>query len=341
MDRPLVSVLLPVYNCAVYIEDALQSVLNQTYTHFECIVIDDCSTDETVAKIKAFNDTRIRLEVKSKNSGYTNSLNYGLTLAKGKYIARMDGDDISLPQRFEKQVKVFEADASIVACGTVFKVLGEDTIIQAPEHHEAIRNQLLIESCIGHPTVMLRKATLEKHAIRYDTTYEPAEDYNLWTRLAAVGKLYNLQEVLFEYRIHEGQVSTQRREKQRHNASKSRFDMLCQIGFNYSEAEKQAYIKQFSFQERLTFTELLVLLAFKERVLSKNSGCFDAEIVSQFFNTREHININQYFKANRNYHLGMIKEYRQIAKMGKTNFTIREVIKLYLKAVCGVKTKNV
>lgn len=103
--KPFISVLMPVYNCENYIREAVESILNQTYANFEFIIIDDASTDQTVAIIQSYKDKRIHLVVKPKNSGLTNSLNYGLTIAKGKYIARMDGDDISLPNRFQNKLK--------------------------------------------------------------------------------------------------------------------------------------------------------------------------------------------------------------------------------------------
>ena len=98
---PTITVLMPVYNCALYINEAMDSILSQTFDDFEFLIIDDASTDDTVSIIKSYNDPRIQLVEKPVNTGYTNSLNYGLSIANGKYIARMDGDDISLPERFQ------------------------------------------------------------------------------------------------------------------------------------------------------------------------------------------------------------------------------------------------
>ncbi len=331
---PLISVLIPTYNCEAYVYDALKSVLDQTYTNFECIIIDDCSTDKTVNIIKSFNDERIQLIIKSKNSGYTNSLNQGLTIANGKYIARMDGDDISLPNRFEKQVEVLESNSDIVVCGSIFQIIDSETIIKAPEHHEAIKTELLKESCIGHPTSMIRKSILDKYTIRYDTSYEPAEDYDLWVRLSQKGKLYNIQEVLFKYRVHDNQVSITRKEIQRHSASRSRFNMLAQLGFKYSNEEQQAYIKQFSFTDRLDFNELLTLINFKTKVLDANANnYFNQKELKIFLDNRENININQYFKANKSYALKMIKEFKVISRLTATNFTLLEKSKLFFKSL--------
>ena len=111
--EPLVTVLLPAYNSEAFVRESLQSILDQTFTDFELIVIDDASTDGTVALVKAFQDSRIRLVQKPHNTGYTDSLNNGIRLARGRYIARMDADDISLPHRFQKQVQFLDAHPDV------------------------------------------------------------------------------------------------------------------------------------------------------------------------------------------------------------------------------------
>lgn len=121
--KPLISVLMPVYNCSKYIHSSTTSILNQTFSDIELIIIDDCSTDNTVDIIKTFNDKRIVLIVKQKNSGITNSLNYALDIAKGKYIARMDGDDISNIDRLEKQYEFMEGHPDVVLCGGGYEVI--------------------------------------------------------------------------------------------------------------------------------------------------------------------------------------------------------------------------
>ena len=123
---PKITVLLPVYNCELYVRTAIESILNQTFTDFEFLIIDDASTDKTLAVLKKIKDSRIQLIEKPVNSGYTNSLNYGLQMAKGKYIARMDGDDISHPERFAKQIVYLEAHPEVVVCGTTYKIVGND-----------------------------------------------------------------------------------------------------------------------------------------------------------------------------------------------------------------------
>jgi len=251
----------------------------------------------------------------------------------------MDGDDISLPNRFKRQIEIMEKDSSIVVCGSIFKILGTETIIKAPQNHNEIKTELLKDSCIGHPTAMIRKSVLVDNNINYDISFEPAEDYNLWVKLSKFGKLHNIQEVLFKYRVHDGQVSAVRREKQRHSASKSRFDMLCNLKFDYTEEEKQAYIKQFSFEERLTFSELETIIHFKNKVFSSNkkNKFFDDKVLKEFFNYQEEENINQYFRSNKLYNYKMINQFKKATKLTSINFSFLDIFKLYIKSLIGYK----
>lgn len=338
--QPLITVLIPTYNCEQYVYDAVQSILNQTYTNFECIIIDDCSTDGTVDIIKTFDDPRINLIIKPKNSGYTNSLNYGLTIANGKFIARMDGDDISLPNRFEKQVAIFEQNDDIVVCGSIFKLIDTETIIEAPEHHDAIKLGLLKESCIGHPTAMIRTSVLNTHNINYNTAYEPAEDYDLWVRLSEVGQLYNIQEVLFLYRVHDNQVSITKKEIQRISASLSRFNMLSQLDFDYSELEKQAYIKQFSFTERLNYNELKALLKLNKKAIKANNNTyFNQKDFIALLNQFEAESLKQYFVGNKSFYPLMIVQYLSIFKTSNFKLSSQSFLKLMVKSIFFYKSK--
>jgi glycosyltransferase involved in cell wall biosynthesis len=213
---PIISVILPVYNCEKYIFETVESVLLQTFVDFELLIIDDCSTDATISIIEEFDDARIQLIKKDKNTGYTDSLNYAISIARGFFIARMDGDDICLPKRFEKQVDFLEKNKNVIVCGTGIQIMGTDTLLHHPSNHGEIKVKLCFGSSFYHPTVMGRKEFFVKNP--YDKNYEPAEDYDLWTRLAFQGELANLEEVLLLYRVHDKQVSNQKIVIQQENA---------------------------------------------------------------------------------------------------------------------------
>jgi glycosyltransferase involved in cell wall biosynthesis len=222
---PKVSVILPVYNCEQYIYETVLSVLKQTFTDFELLIVDDCSTDKSVSIIREFNDSRINLIIKQKNTGYTDSLNYAVSIAKGKYIARMDGDDICLPTRFEKQVAFLEKNTDVILCGTAIQFIGfYNGIKQYPLKHEDIKIKLCFVTPFCHPSVMGKKEVFLQFP--YDKNFEPAEDIHLWSRIVKMGKLENLDEILLNYRTHEMQVSVSKKEIQNQKALSIRKEYL-------------------------------------------------------------------------------------------------------------------
>jgi glycosyltransferase involved in cell wall biosynthesis len=229
---PCISVIMPVYNCENFIFEAVNSILQQTYSDFELLIIDDASTDNTVSIIEQINDYRIILIKKDSNTGYTNSLNIGLKIAKGKYIARMDGDDISLPLRFEKQVNCLEQNSDIAVCGTWYQLSGTNIIHQHPSKSEDIKLALLECCSLGHPTVMFCKSIIDEYALEYDRNMEPAEDYDLWVKIIRHKKIVNIPEVLLLYRLHSNQVSVIRKLKQQANAQRARIKL---IGYLYDD----------------------------------------------------------------------------------------------------------
>ena len=183
----LISVVLPAYNVQDTIGESIDSILSQTFTDFELIIINDGSQDNTEEVIHAYSDKRIRYYRNEKNEGLIYTLNRGLDLAQGKYIARMDADDVSLPTRFEKQVKVMEESPNIVVCGTQIILFGVDTAkrftLFLPEESEDLKNLLFIQTCFAHPTVMVRRQVLIDNEVRYDADYPHAEDYKMWIDL--------------------------------------------------------------------------------------------------------------------------------------------------------------
>ena len=202
-NEPLVSVVLTVYNRPI-VRGAIKSILEQTYENFEFIIVDNASTDNTVDVIKSFNDDRIKLYVNDKNYGQTYSLNRGLKLAQGKYIARLDSDDISLPKRLEKEVDFLEKHPDYVFCGTWIQLISDDDrlgiIRRFPITNEGFRTCQYLACAAIHPTIMMRKEILEKYKIEYDPNIVIAEDYDMWRRLLLYGKGANIGEVLCYFR---------------------------------------------------------------------------------------------------------------------------------------------
>ncbi|TDW47148.1 glycosyltransferase involved in cell wall biosynthesis [Flavobacterium sp. 270] len=202
----MITVLMPVYNVESFIKESIESVLNQSYSDFELLIIDDGSTDNSVNKILELSDSRIRLIKKDKNLGLIDSLNLGIKLARGKYIARMDGDDISTPNRFQKQLDVLLSDSEIKVCGCWLQRFGNHgKIIKHKEFHDEIVAELLMHCSMSLGAVMFEKKALENY--HFDENKKHVEDYDFWSRVSWASKLYNIQEVLYHYRSHDKQVT--------------------------------------------------------------------------------------------------------------------------------------
>jgi glycosyltransferase involved in cell wall biosynthesis len=216
MNNPLVSVILPAYNAGTFLREAITSILNQQFTDFECILIDDGSTDDTAAIIRSFADPRIVYSKNERNRGLIFSLNKGIDMARGVYIARMDGDDISLPERLEKQVRYLEQNPEVPLLASVIELIDEqgnplgywndDKKAVTPQQ---IRNRLPRYNCLAHPSVTGRAELFRKY--KYNPKQQDGvEDYDFWLRMSADGlPIHKLNEVLLKYRVVTNSLSRQ------------------------------------------------------------------------------------------------------------------------------------
>lgn len=222
---PKVSILMPVYNSEKYLTDAINSILKQTFSDFEFLVFDDGSIDNSLKIISSYSDSRIHIFKSEQNYGHIFHLNRGLEIAKGKYIARMDADDIAHPERLEYQVKFLERNSDIGVCGTWYKEFGcQNNLVKHPIDDQEIRLKLLFKSCaLGHPTVMMRKLIFDTYLLKYFQSEYPAEDYWLWIRISLVSKLANIPKVLLFYRTHVNQVSKTHQAQQLGKANLAQF----------------------------------------------------------------------------------------------------------------------
>jgi cellulose synthase/poly-beta-1,6-N-acetylglucosamine synthase-like glycosyltransferase len=233
-SAPQISVVLPVYNGGKYLVEAIDSILAQTFTDFELIMIDDGSTDSSLNILRAYEkiDTRVRL-VTRENRGLATTLNDSIEIARGEWLARMDQDDIALPNRFERQLAWLNETGADISGSWVKRFGSSDKrVVKLRQSNEAIRMEMLFTSPFAHPTVIMRTALVKK--LRYDKAWEKAEDYDLWERAAEAGwQMTNLPEVLVLYRVHESQISTSTSVRQhqlsqqiRHRYWKYMFDAL-------------------------------------------------------------------------------------------------------------------
>ena len=208
MDKrePLVSIVMPIYNSETYLDEAILSIIHQTYQNWELLVINEFGSNEEGKRIinrYAAIDSRIRLIQNSERLGIAESLNEGLRQARGEYIARMDGDDISLPKRIEKQVEFMENNNDILLCGVQVEVFGSEKWDWKLETDPTqIRTDALFYSPCVHPTILFRRDVIDKYSIFYNKNYKASEDYDFFTRVLEFGEIANLKEVLFKYRLY-------------------------------------------------------------------------------------------------------------------------------------------
>jgi glycosyltransferase involved in cell wall biosynthesis len=210
---------MSVYNGEKYLRKAVDSILNQTFKNFEFLIINDCSTDETLKILKNYNDPRITIIKNEKNIGLTRSLNKGLKVARGDYIARQDADDISTPNRLEKELNFLIKRSDYAAVGSFIRVIDENGkelhTIEKPITDEAIKAFLKKDNCIAHGSSVIRMSCLRDINF-YDDTIPKAQDYDLWLRLSGKYKLANIPEYLYFWRYHTGNVSIKNKNEQKH-----------------------------------------------------------------------------------------------------------------------------
>jgi len=199
---------MPVYNGSEFLGEAIESILNQTFNKFEFLIIDDGSTDQSIEQIKSYNDERIRLIPNKKNIGQSASLNKGIKMARGDYIAIMDQDDISIQDRLKVQFEFMENHSNIDVCGSWLELIGTyDGIVKYETKSERIKMNLLTNVSLAHSAVMIRKSTLIKYDLNYNSNLSIAQDYDLWVRMFEHCSFANIPEPLLKYRIHEKQNS--------------------------------------------------------------------------------------------------------------------------------------
>lgn len=283
MKQPLISVIMSTYNDELYIEESLRSILNQTLADFELIIYDDCSSDHTVEKIRAFHDPRIQLICNEENCGLTKNLNKGLRIARGKYIARMDGDDISELTRFEKQVAFLEEHPSVYLISCHAQNFGEsDLVNRIRGNSEVLRCRMLIRPVFAHPGFMMRRELIEE-GFFYDETFRTAQDYEFAVRAAGTHEIGMVPEILLHYRVHKKQISNTANGNQVTNADRVRQKQLEQLKITLSGEEQQVYHDWVYERKPQSFEEFVEASALLQRFVTANekNGIYDGRVLEK------------------------------------------------------------
>ena len=280
---PRLTVLMPTYNVAPWVEETIQSVLNQTYRDFELLVVDDASTDDTLNRVRAIADPRIRIASFPNNVGLSENLNRGLDIIDTELVARMDGDDIAEPDWLETGIHVLDTHPEVGVCSFGFKFFGAKTsLVRFPEHHEDSKAQMLFGCTVIVP--VFRRAVMADNHLRYSTEAFPAEDYMMWSNVYPLTQIYNVQRTLFHYRTHPTQISTSRREAQIVKSNEVRLKMLLWLNPNFTDEEKRYFLDVFVPCKIESKGEVPKLKSFAQLIIDRNTyGNYSTEALRQKF----------------------------------------------------------
>jgi len=280
---PVVSVVMPVYNGEKYLAEAIESILAQTFTDFEFVIVDDCSQDRSSDIIRAYQagDERIRFIALERNMGAADARNQALAVASGEFIAAMDCDDVCLPERLEKQVDHLRRNPAIGVLGAGAQAVDEDLnsfyAFNLPERHALIVYNIFVASFLIHPTVMMRRELLECIG-GYERGRRTAYDTELWSRLMWRTRFANLPETLLLYRRHEAQTHTTRDAALKEQAWEARARLLKRL---WGEAPRATLTRfeQMRMDESLPWRERRKARADMTRLLDAMiaAGVIDAE----------------------------------------------------------------
>ena len=272
---PKISVLMPVFNAERYLKMAIDSILNQTFQDFELIIVNDGSTDTSEKIILSYSDSRIQYHKNSENIGLIATLNKGIDLCNAPFIARMDADDISLPERLQKQWTFLNKHPHFAMVGSDMEIIDEhNRHIKNVQKHclsGLIKTQLFFKCAFAHPSILIRKDIVAK--FRYNPDYLHAEDYFLWSQIAFQHTVAGLPEILIKYREHQSSVSRRHRQIQEDTVKKIYTYHLQKLNITPSDSELDLHYKLLRNPEKIAIfdkQERKRITAWVEKLLKQN-----------------------------------------------------------------------
>lgn len=333
---PAVSVVMPVYNTEQYLQESIGSILNQTFSDFELLVVNDGSTDGSRELIESLqkNNKRIRL-INQNNQGIVAALNNGIRFSYGKYIARMDSDDISLESRLMEQVSFMDNNADVGVCGSWCKYFGivNGPICKVQESDSRIKASLLFNTSMVHPSIIMRRDVIEKHDLLYRNGYEHAEDYDLWRRFAQFSKLANIPKSLLYWRTHTAQVTNEHKVSGANSADKIRKELIQEL---YSEctADEIAVhlgICNGNFEKTIEFADKAESWFKKLLNANKRNGVYDMDSIRDTINSYWfgicHSIPKIHFQAQRKFLFSTLTHFKNVDFPYEIKFALRALLK--------------
>ena len=339
MNNPRVTVCMPVYNRVEHLRETIDSILGQTFTDFELLIIDDGSTEDLSEILGQYDDFRMSVFRNEANMGIARARNRGLKLAKGEYIAWMDSDDISLPHRLESQVAFMDSHPEIDLCGTWLETFGDKkSIWKLPVEHGDIFAGMLFECMLYQSTVIMRKKNIFRLNGFYDDKFLTASDYEYWVRLGLAGaKFSNIGEVCFKYRLHDKQISRIKKAENRKYSDGIRTALLKSLGINFSEHEFGLHmiLKSGHPSGKKTVEEVSAWID-KIRVANRGRQVFSEEALDRAIGRK-------WFQLCRNSSsagLGIWKVYHENSAAESVKLSMNQKVKFFAKCLLSVNSKR-
>lgn len=331
-----ITVLMPTYNVAPWVDEAIQSVLSQTYKDFDLLVVDDASIDDTLEHVKAINDPRIRIAAFPNNVGLADNLNRGLDMIDTELVARMDGDDIAEPDWLETGIKVLDSHPEVGVCSFGFQFFGTKTsLVRFPEWNEDSKAQMLFGCTVIVP--VLRRRVFVENNLHYSTAAFPAEDYMMWSDVYRVTQVYNVQRTLFHYRAHETQISTAKRQAQIEKSNEVRLKMLNWLNEGFSDEEKRYFLDDFVPCVVRGKDSVKLLQQFADLLVSRNThGHYDDKALRKKFQSHIAYGALDYVEKTYFEKKYSVNGYFSFFKSGLLSvIPVRNLNKLLIKSVLG------
>ncbi|MCV9931877.1 glycosyltransferase family 2 protein [Flavobacterium sp. LS1R47] len=334
MQTPEISVIMPVYNAEPFLKESIESILNQTHTDFELLLLNDKSTDNSLEIILEYKqkDSRIIVINKESNVGPANIRNEGIFASKGRFIALMDADDISLPNRFERQVDILKKNPEIGVCGSGFTFFGlKKNVVTHSEKHDEIKVSFLHSCSIGNPTVMLRKDALS--GLIFDNSYIISEDYDLWTRLITKTKFYNIPESLLLYRWHTNNISKTRISNEAQAIRRIKINQLKEFEIEFTNPKIDSYLNAISVKRGLMPSEIIEAIKASKFLFSQNEKLkkFDHDLLEKHINRTLIRTIRNADKYNISYYNYLKKNeselFQKINKLDKIILFLKSIFR--------------
>lgn len=325
-NNPLCSIVMSVYNGEVFLADAIESILQQTYANFEFIIIDDASTDNSLEIIQSYNDPRIIIIQNNENLFLACSLNKGIRIAKGDYIVRMDADDVSMPERIMKQVSFMERNPQVGISGTCSEIIGYGTgFSNYSRDDQTIKFKLLHECHLLHPTLIIRKELIIDNDLFYNEEFRKNQDYELFIRAIDQTEYANLPDILIKYRQTEENIKRENFNQQE-NIVRIQKQIFLKIGVEITARELELYknINRQRYSDSInivdeTYNILTKMVDGNNKTLLFEAKLFQDHLAELFENV---------CRNSKNYSRPVLRAYMKSRL--RTNFLIKTKISLIL-----------